>query len=82
MVHTEDSTSEHLYQLIMPQMSHAFSPEIVGQKINFHDHGHSSLPAEPFVELQEKITSYLTPADYGDSSYNEVHPLFPAATVL
>lgn len=58
------------------------SAEPNGQKIDFDHRGSSSLPAEPFIELQHKITSYLTPANYGDSSNNEVHPLFPGATVL
>ncbi|KAF8635307.1 hypothetical protein AX17_003955 [Amanita inopinata Kibby_2008] len=53
-----------------------------GKRLDFSKASSSSLPTEPFVELQQNITNYLTPANYGSWTYNQVHPLYPAATVI
>jgi len=46
------------------------SPESVG------------LLPDPLKDLENNITAYMTPANYGSSSFNVVHPLFPGATVM
>ena len=46
------------------------SPESVG------------LLSDAFEDLKNNLTEYMTPSNYGPASNNEVHPLYPGATVM
>jgi len=46
------------------------SPESVG------------LLSDAFKDLKKNVTEYMTPANYGSASNDEVHPLYPGATVM
>ncbi|RDB30558.1 hypothetical protein Hypma_007144 [Hypsizygus marmoreus] len=41
-----------------------------------------SLLPRPLLDLQENITGYLTPANYGSASFNKAQALYPGATVI
>jgi len=41
-----------------------------------------SLLSEPLIELQSNISGYLNAANYGSATFNQVHPLYPGATVM
>ncbi|KAK0480917.1 putative beta-lactamase [Armillaria novae-zelandiae] len=36
----------------------------------------------PLVQLEKNISSYLIPANYSSATYNEIHPIYPGATVM
>ncbi|PBK94721.1 putative beta-lactamase [Armillaria gallica] len=36
----------------------------------------------PFVQLEKNISAYLIPANYSSATYNEIHPIYPGATVM
>ena len=40
------------------------------------------LISSAFEDLENDVTAYMTPANYGSASNNEVHPLYPGATVM
>ncbi|KAK0204002.1 putative beta-lactamase [Desarmillaria ectypa] len=35
----------------------------------------------PFVQLGRNISAYLIPANYSSATYNEIHPVYPGATI-
>lgn len=41
-----------------------------------------SLLSQPLKDLEDNITGYLTPANYGSASFNVVQALYPGATVM
>ncbi|PFH47420.1 hypothetical protein AMATHDRAFT_6762 [Amanita thiersii Skay4041] len=40
------------------------------------------LASQPFTDLQANISAYTVPRNYGSPSFNQVHPLYPGATVI
>ena len=40
------------------------------------------LLSDVFEDLEKNVTEYMAPANYGSASNNEVHPLYPGATVM
>ncbi|KAK0232449.1 putative beta-lactamase [Armillaria nabsnona] len=60
----------------------ALSCNCYGRVLEYGTPESVGLLSSPFVQLEKNISAYLISSNYSSATYNEIHPLYPGATVM
>ncbi|KAK0438323.1 putative beta-lactamase [Desarmillaria tabescens] len=72
-----------LFDLVVNVLALSCRSHLVsGKVLKYGTPGSVGMISWSFVQLEKKISAHLIPENYSSATYNEIHPVYPGATVM